>query len=583
MKIDFEKAKNIIESNSMKLIWTKEEFDVNYKTTTDTKIPVVCSCERKKELKLANIRNGSTCRECADERNRNLQKKNRTTFCMAVDICKENGFKLTWSEEEYNENFETMTKPIPVKCCNCEKESNRTLTNVKTGTRCKHCVVPATRLLQYDEVKDVYTQNGMKLLWNEKDFSEKFTGCDQKLPVICICNEKKELCYTNVRQGHKCQDCGNNRKKNYDEVFKIVEDNGLNLNMSAEKFNDVYKGMNSPITILCKCEKEYTVRINDVKFGYSCKDCGFEKFKNTNIERFGFPYAIQNEEIKEKIRNTNMERYGVANPFLSEEIKDKIRNTNMERYGVANPFLSEETKDKIRNTNMERYGVEYPFLCEEIKDKIRNTNMERYGVTNLFLSEEIKEKIKYTNMERYGVEYPFLSEEIKEKIKYTNMERYGVEYPSQNKDIMKKMQDTCLERHGVRHPLQNEEIFKKAVSKMKSFKTFTFPSGNIIEMQGYEHFALKELLDNGIIEEDIITGSDNVPEIWYIDGENKKRRHYVDIYIKSQNRCIEVKSEWTLKLQEKFMSYKQNTAKNIGYEYEIWIYDHKGVKLREEK
>ena len=67
-KIDFEQAKNIIESNSMKLIWTKEEFNINYKTTTDTKIPVVCSCERKKELKLDNIRKGSTCRECADER-----------------------------------------------------------------------------------------------------------------------------------------------------------------------------------------------------------------------------------------------------------------------------------------------------------------------------------------------------------------------------------------------------------------------------------------------------------------------------------------------------------------------------------
>ena len=53
-------------------------------------------------------------------------------------------------------------------------------------------------------------------------------------------------------------------------------------------------------------------------------------------------------------------------------------------------------------------------------------------------------------------------------------------------------------------------------------------------------------------------------------------------FIKSQNRCIEVKSERTLSL-EKFMSYKQNAAKSIGYEYEIWIYDHKGVKLREEK
>ena len=418
-KIDFEKAKEIIESNSMKLIWTEEEFISNYKTTTDTKIPVLCSCKRKKELKLANIRNGSTCRECADERNRNLQKKNRTTFCMAVDICKENGFKLTWSEEEYNENFETMTKPIPVKCCNCEKESNRTLTNVKTGTRCKHCVVPKTRLLQYDEVKDVYIQNGMKLLWNENEFSEKFTGCDQKLPVICICNEKKELCYTNVRQGHKCQDCGNNRKKNYDEVVKIVEDNGLKLNMSEEKFNDVYKGMNSPITILCKCEKEYTVRINDVKFGYSCKDCGFEKFKNTNIERFGFPSAMQNAEI-----------------FIRSQIN--------------------------------------------------------------------------------------------------------------------------------------------------SSKLFAFPSGKVIDIHGYENFALKELLESGIFEEDIITEADRVPEIWYIDDENKKHRHYVDIYIKSLNRCIEVKSEWTL-LQEKFMSYKQNAAKAIGYEYEIWIYDNRGVKIREEK
>ena len=213
--------------------------------------------------------------------------------------------------------------------------------------------------------------------------------------------------------------------------------------MSAEKFNDVYKGMNSPITILCKCEKEYTVRINDVKFGYTCKDCGFEKFKNTNIERFGFPYAIQNEEIKEKIRNTNMERYGVDNA------------------------------------------------------------------------------------------------------------------------------------------IQNAEIFIKC--QINSSKPFTFPSGKVINIHGYENLALKELLDNGIFEEDIITEADLVPEIWYIDGENKKHRHYVDIYIKSLNRCIEVKSEWTLKLQEKFMSYKQNTAKTIGYEYEIWIYDHKGVKLREEK
>ena len=152
--------------------------------------------------------------------------------------------------------------------------------------------------------------------------------------------------------------------------------------------------------------------------------------------------------------------------------------------------------------------------------------------------------------------------------------------PAQNEEIRLKMQNTCLERYGVRFALQNEEIFSKAMTKMTSFKEFILPSGKKIEIQGYEAFALKELLEEGIKEDDIVTGSTNVPVIWYLDGENKKRRHYVDIYIKSQNKCIEVKSEWTLKLQENFMSYKQDKAKNDGYEYEIWVYNHKAEKLR---
>ena len=53
------KAKDIIESNSMELIWTEEEFNSNYKSTTATKISVRCSCKRIKELKLVNIKNGS--------------------------------------------------------------------------------------------------------------------------------------------------------------------------------------------------------------------------------------------------------------------------------------------------------------------------------------------------------------------------------------------------------------------------------------------------------------------------------------------------------------------------------------------
>jgi len=35
-----------------------------------------------------------------------------------------------------------------------------------------------------------------------------------------------------------------------------------------------------------------------------------------------------------------------------------------------------------------------------------------------------------------------------------------------------------------------------------------------------------------------------MPEIWY-EFEDKRRRYYPDIYIKSQNKIIEVKSDYT--------------------------------------
>ena len=52
------------------------------------------------------------------------------------------------------------------------------------------------------------------------------------------------------------------------------------------------------------------------------------------------------------------------------------------------------------------------------------------------------------------------------------------------------------------------------------------PSDKIIDYQGYENFALDELLNiEHILEDDIITNRKDVPEIWYNDKTGKKRRH----------------------------------------------------------
>ncbi|GAH02530.1 unnamed protein product, partial [marine sediment metagenome] len=155
-------------------------------------------------------------------------------------------------------------------------------------------------------------------------------------------------------------------------------------------------------------------------------------------------------------------------------------------------------------------------------EKTRNTNLERYGVEYPMQNEEVKEKSKDTNLERYGVEYASQNPEVMEKTRNTNLERYGVEYPTQNEEVKEKTKDTNLERYGVEYPIQNPEIFKKQKESAFAFKKYTFPSGRVTQYQGFEHFCFSDLMEEGIIEDDIsnetgIIGIDkDIPEIWYL-------------------------------------------------------------------
>jgi hypothetical protein len=111
-------------------------------------------------------------------------------------------------------------------------------------------------------------------------------------------------------------------------------------------------------------------------------------------------------------------------------------------------------------------------------------------------------------------------------------------------------------------------------------KEYKFPSGRIELVQGYEPFALNDLIINDKIDEsDIIIGVLNVPEIWFTDENNEQHRYYVDIYIPSQNKCIEVKSLYTYNDNININLLKQAVAIKAGYNFEFWIYDNKGKRI----
>ena len=353
-----------------------------------------------------------------------------------------------------------------------------------------------------------------------------------------------------------------------------------------------------------------------------CKEV-IEKIKKTNLERYGVENPFQSKQIQEKIKKTNVERYGVETVTQNKEVIQKMKKTNLERYGAENPSQSKQIKEKIKQTNLSKYGVEHPLQNKEVIEKVKKTNMARYGSENTFQVEEFKEKSKITNMEKYGVEYAIQNKDIQENAneinlkkygsinplenpevmakmkkknveKYgceytlqvkefrdkgiqTNLERYGVEYATQSQEFKDKCIATSLLRYGTRHPMQNKEIMSKNTASQYKKKKYTLPSKKVIDIQGYEHFALDDLLKT-YREEEIVSGNDNVPEIWY--ETDKTHRHYVDFYIPKENLCIEIKSEWTLKTKKDNIFIKQAAAKESGYKYEIWVYNAEGKKIK---
>jgi len=282
-----------------------------------------------------------------------------------------------------------------------------------------------------------------------------------------------------------------------------------------------------------------------------------------------------------KTKATMIKKYGADSPMKCIQIRDKIYKTNLEKYGHMHSFQSNFVKEKIQQTNLKKYGVSNPAKSKIVRDNYKKTCLKKYGVKHISMTEMYKEKFKSTMLKIYNVINPSQIDNVKKKKINTCLENYGVSYPSQNISIKNKIKETNLKNFGYEHPSQNPEELDKRIKRSYRIKEFIMPSGKSIYIQGDEAYALTELLEiENINEDDIVTGSTNVPELWYNDLSGKKHRHYVDIFIPTQNRCIEVKSVWTAKLHHDDIFLKQHSAKQLGYNYEIWVYNSKKQKVQ---
>jgi len=221
-------------------------------------------------------------------------------------------------------------------------------------------------------------------------------------------------------------------------------------------------------------------------------------------------------------------------------------------YGVKNQWERKEIHEKTKQNRLEKYGVEYNWQREDVIDQIKMTKKEKYDDENY--NNQLKNK--QTKLQKYGDEnYHNI-----EKGKQTMLKKYGVEYPLQSKKIQEKTKQTCLEKYGVENPAQNKEIYEKG--QKTKLEIHKFRDTNIWYQGSYELDFLEKYFSK---YSDIKRG----PSIKYIiNGKNKV--YHPDFYIPSLNLIIEIKSSWTLKLDENIKIKKKTTIVN-GFKYIVVI------------
>jgi len=242
--------------------------------------------------------------------------------------------------------------------------------------------------------------------------------------------------------------------------------------------------------------------------------------------------------------------------MLVPEFKKKMEDTMMATYGVSHNSHNPDTVQRRKDSILQHFGVSHHFQLPEKIEERRQNCLDKFGVKHHLQRDDILAKQRATNMERRGVEYALQSEECKAKAIATNIIVYGVEHPSQNQEVMERTQKSA-----------------------KKYKKYVMPSGTVRKVQGYEPFALDELIKVHS-EEQIITERRDVPRIQYeVDG--KKKYHFPDIFIPHENKIIEVKSTWTLECKADNIQLKKRAAEQQGFHYEIWCFNGKGKKISE--
>ncbi len=339
-----------------------------------------------------------------------------------------------------------------------------------------------------------------------------------------------------------------------------------------------FPGTKKPQKYRCVCGNVFTCSLYTLKQRKHkrCKDCSKELCKQDHLEKHGCEYPQQRPEVKAQREATCMEKFGSISALGSPEVQAKGRETCKKKYG-------------------EDHNMKVPEIVKKATTNRLAANEKKYGDKNPMNIPEVAEarlaKAKATLNERYHVDHimkvPKIAKQAQASREKTFKDKYNVKNPMEVPEFVKKQSDamkaTFIAKYGVDAPMKVPEIVEKSMANAYDRYPYTLPSGKVIEIQGYENMALDDLFAAGYTEKDVAAGLDykRIPIIDYQQDDDTWHKYYPDIYIKSENKIVEVKSEFYYKNAKAINLAKYAATIAAGYAMEFWVYDKHGNRMDE--
>lgn len=290
--------------------------------------------------------------------------------------------------------------------------------------------------------------------------------------------------------------------------------------------------------------------------------CGLEMKDRVNGSHLKRKHNITIKEYKTLYPEGNLGNYK-SSVFKCKVCGESVSNkTELKKKHILNHgFKSIDDYNLIHETKMCECG------CGEISDysfirhKFNSFKLGHNQVWNKGLNKHTDNRIYNSKSGGWNRGLNKKNNQIMDNIS-KKMIKFWKSNPEKKSLMVKKFKKTMFKRYNVENPNDYTLFWSK-------YKEYTFPSGSVVKIQGYENLGL-DLLIKTIPENDIIVDRKKLPKFIY----KKNRKYTPDFFVKTNNTIYEIKSTWTYKIF-KNKKEKITSVNNAGFNYTIIIFDKK--------